>query len=417
MGTGPSGASPAWEPGSSPVSKPGSLSVSERGEVPHKERGSGPPSIVEVAREAGVSTATAGRVLGGYGQASAASRAKVEDAARRLSYRPNGLARSLIHGSTETVGVIVTDVGNSFFAGAVRAIADVVRAAGYEMLLANTDADPEAERRAIQVMWEKRVDGLIIAPQSPDSAERLRPVADGGLPLVLLDRPLPALPQVDQVIVNNTACARSAVNHLVRLGHRRIAVLSEAAEDFPRLRDAAPAEGDAERPSAARLVGHLAALRRAGIDPDPGLIVHSPYDRDAAARAVLRLLRRDPGVTALFCTDNVLASGAVAALQRSGRGCPDEVSLVGFDDQEWTTLVRPRLTVVRQPTRELGTTAARRLLERVAERQGGGGGEAAGTGPGAGRTEAPAGSAGQRLVLRGRLVERDSTGPPPGAAG
>ncbi|WP_019548903.1 LacI family DNA-binding transcriptional regulator [Streptomyces sulphureus] len=388
--------------------------------MPHREKGSGPPSIVEVAREAGVSTATAGRVLGGYGQASAASRAKVEDAARRLSYRPNGLARSLIHGSTETVGVIVTDVGNPFFASAVRAITDVVRAAGYEMLLANTDSDPEAERRAIQVMWEKRVDGLIVAPQSPESAERLRALADAGLPLVLLDRPLPALPQVDQVIINNTLCAQRAVAHLVRLGHRRIAVLSEAARDFPRLRDAAPAEGDAERPSAARLVGYAAALRRAGLTPDPGLIVHSPYDRDAATHAVLRLLRRDPGVTALFCTDNVLASGAVAALQRSGRACPDDVSLVGFDDQEWTTLVRPRLTVVRQPNRELGSTAAERLLERIAERRGDGAGdpgteEAATTGSGTAPDAARDADAqdGQRLVLRGRLIARDSTGPPP----
>lgn len=380
----------------------------------HKERRPGPPSIVEVARAAGVSTATAGRVLGGYGQASTASRAKVEDAARRLGYRPNGLARSLIHGSTETVGVLVTDVGNSFFASSVRAIADTVRAAGYEMLLANTDTDPETERRAIQVMWEKRVDGLIVAPQSPDSAARLRPVVDSGLPLVLLDRPLADLSQTDQVTVDNTTCARSAVNHLLRLGHRRIAVVSEAARELARLQGPDPIDGDSERPSAARLVGYLSALRKAGLPAEPELVVHSPYDRKAAERAVLGLLRRDPSVTAVFCTDNVLASGAVSALQRSGRPCPDEVSLVGFDDQEWTTLVRPRLTVIRQPKRDLGTAAARRLLDRIGQHQrqdtADGGAETVG---GDGADETAPGTDGERLVLRGRLIKRESTGPPP----
>ncbi|WP_225842636.1 substrate-binding domain-containing protein [Streptomyces albus] len=392
-----------------------------------QERG-GPPSIVEVARAAGVSTATAGRVLGGYGQASAASRTKVEEAAQRLGYRPNGLARSLIHGSTETVGVIVTDIGNSFFASAVRAVTDVVRAAGYEILLANTDSDPAAEQRALTVMWEKRVDGLIIAPQGPGTAERLRTMAEAGLPTVLLDRPLAALPQVDQVTINNTACARSAVNHLTRLGHRRIAVVSEAARELDRLRDKPVRDGDDERPSAARLVGYLAALRRAGVEPDPALVVHSPYDRDAAERAVRRLLRKNPDVTALFCTDNVLSSGAVAALQSSGRSCPEEISLVGFDDQDWTTLVHPRLTVVRQPRRELGTAAGRRLLERMAERARSRAGTTA-TGHDDGSADGPVAArdaghrhpatdrpAGERIVLRGRLIIRDSTGPAPRSA-
>ncbi|MCO5974246.1 LacI family DNA-binding transcriptional regulator [Actinoallomurus soli] len=357
----------------------------------------GPPSIVEVARAAGVSTATAGRVLGGYGQASAASRKKVEEAAQRLGYRPNGLARSLIQGSTETIGVIVTDVGNSFFAQAVRGIADVVRAGGFEILLANTDSDPEAEQRAIQVMWEKRVDGLIIAPEGPDSAGRLRTLVDGGLPVVLLDRPLPALPQVDQVLVNNTACARRAVDHLIRLGHRRIAVVSEASRDFSRLLDPS-VDGDGERPSAARLAGYLSALQRAGIRPDPDLVVQAPYDRAAAERATARLLRRNPSVTALFCTDNILTSGALAAVQRSGRACPEEISLVGFDDQEWTTLVRPQLTVVRQPHRELGAAAAKQLLARVqAQREGGG----------------PADDEAVHLRLQAKLVRRASTAPAP----
>lgn len=368
----------------------------------HKERRSGPPSIVEVAREAGVSTATAGRVLGGYGQASAAARTKVEDAARRLGYRPNGLARSLIQGSSQTIGVIVPDIGNSFFASAVRAIADAVRTAGYEILLANTGVDAAAEQRAIQVMWEKRVDGLVIAPQSPETADRLRTLVDAGLPLVLLDRPLAALPQVDQVTINNTGCARSAVRHLVRLGHRRIAVISEGAGDFARLRTSATTDGGDERPSVARLLGYLAALRQAGIEPDADLVVHSSYDRGAAERATLRLLSRDRGVTALFCTDNVLVSGAVAALQRSGRTCPDEVSLVGFDDQDWTTLVRPRLTVVRQPKRELGTAAAQLLLDRIDQRR-----------ERAEESSPSSTEAGELMVLRGRLVKRESTGPAP----
>ncbi|MEU6743726.1 LacI family DNA-binding transcriptional regulator [Streptosporangium sandarakinum] len=375
------------------------------------DRRGGQPSIVEVAGVAGVSTATAGRVLGGYGKVSETSRRKVEEAAQRLGYRANGLARSLIQGSTETIGVIVTDVGNSFFASAVRAIADEIRAAGYEMLLANTDADPQTEQRALRMMWEKRVDGVIIAPQGSGSVDHLRPLVDDGLPIVLLDRPLAALPEVDQVIINNTSCARSAVNHLIELGHRHIAVISEAAHDFPRLRSVTLAGGDAERPSAARLVGYLAALRRAGIDADGDLVVHSPYNRAAAERAVLGLLRRRPEVTAIFCTDNVLTSGAVAAIQRSGRRCPDDLSVIGFDDQDWTTLVRPQLTVVRQPRYELGSAAAHRLLQRIEERRAAPNNRSRAENAASG--DAPKIQEAQRLVLRGRLIKRASTGPIP----
>jgi LacI family transcriptional regulator len=321
-------------------------------------------SIVKVAAEAGVSTATAGRVLGGYGQVSEQAAAKVRAAAERLAYRPNSLARSLIHGSTKTVAVVVTDVGNPFFAQAVRGIIEAVRAAGYEVLLFDTASELDVERRAITTLWEKRVDGAVIAATSPDDVEHLRSLVDGHLPVVLLDRPIPSLPELDTVAIANSACARTAVGHLVRLGHRRIAIVTEAADELRdvelRLR-----ESDAMRPSAARLAGYLMALQSARIPLEDSLVVASPYERGAAERATRRLLARDPDVTAIFATDNVIAIGAFQAIQASGRRFPEDVSMVGFDDQEWTTMVRPQLTVVRQPSRELGTLAGDLLVARM----------------------------------------------------
>ncbi|MFI2652593.1 LacI family DNA-binding transcriptional regulator [Micromonospora fulviviridis] len=328
----------------------------------HQTRG---PSLIEVAAEAGVSTATAGRALGGYGQVSQATAERVRAAAARLGYRPNGLARSLINGSTQAIAVVVTDVGNPFFAQALRGVVDKVRTAGYEVLLFNTDSNLDAERNAVRVLSEKRVDGAIIATGSPADTEHLDSLRDARLPFVLLDRPVPDRPDVDSVMIANAASARTAVRHLISQGHRRIAVLTEAGRELQYVVDRL---GDCRtmRPSAARLAGYVLAMRSARLEPDPALVVHAPYQREIAARAMKKLLDADPSVTAVFATDNVLSIGAYQAIQASGRRFPEEISMVGFDDQEWTTIVRPQLTVVRQPSYELGARAAGLLLRRIA---------------------------------------------------
>ena len=160
------------------------------------------PTIHDVAAAAGVSTATAARALGGYGAVSPGVRERVKAAASQLGYRPNSLARSMITGATHTIGLVVADIENPFFARSVRGIADVAHAAGYEVLLANSDEDPATERAAVRVLFGKRVDGLIVAPASTDEGPHLSDLSERGVPVVLLDRAIPGI-DADAVVVNN----------------------------------------------------------------------------------------------------------------------------------------------------------------------------------------------------------------------
>jgi LacI family transcriptional regulator len=353
------------------------------------------PSLIDVARAAGVSTATAGRALGGYGQVRAGTRERVLTAAAELGYRTNGLARSMITGSTQTIGVVVTDVANPFFAIALRGITDVVQPAGFEVLLANTAGALVAEQRALTVMSEKRVDGVIVAAAQPSEGAHLEHAIELGVPIVLLDRQVTGAAEADSITIDNEQAAAEAVTHLLELGHRRIGLVTEAGEQLPAL--LAPGERrKGAFPSAMRLRGYLGALAAAGLDVDERLIGSARYDRDSAYDATTRLLDLDDPPTAVLCTDNVLATGAFRAAQDRGLRMPGQLSLIGFDDEPWTTLVRPELTIVEQPTYELGTRAGQQLLDRIT----------------AGRERRT-----EHVQLQAKLVVRGSTGRPAAAGG
>ncbi|OXM72617.1 LacI family transcriptional regulator [Amycolatopsis sp. KNN50.9b] len=349
----------------------------------------GAASLIDVARAAGVSTATAGRALGGYGQVSERTRERVLAAAAELGYRPNGLARSMVTGSTQTIGVVVTDVANPFFATALRGITDVTSPAGFEVLLANTGGVLEAEQRAVTVMSEKRVDGVIVAAARPGEGAHLRRAMDAGVPVVLIDRQVNGVPEADSVTVDNDHAAAEAVGHLAELGHRRIGVITEAGDQLARVRT-----GNRRRglfPSAVRLRGYVSALEAAGLPVDAELVASARYDRESAYDALNRLLDLPEPPTAVLCTDNVLASGAYRAAQDRGLRMPSQLSLIGFDDEPWTTLVRPGLTIVEQPTYDLGARAGRQLLDRI--------------------TAGDAPRRPQHVQLRAKLVARGSTVP------
>ena len=314
----------------------------------HTRRGTS-PTIPDVAALAGVSVATAARVLGGYGSTSPAVREKVTAAAATLGYRRNSLARSMITGRTHTIGLVVADIENPFFARAARGVADVAHKAGYEVLLVNSDEDPATERAAVRTLSERQVDGLIIAPASSAEAGHLVELRARHTPVVLLDRTLPGL-DVDAVIVDNERAARRAVEHLTGLGHRRIALLTSQGLIHT---------------NQARLSGYLQGLEAAGATPSDELIRMAQYTREAAVREAEIVLGLPDPATAIFTTDNLMSLGAYEGAQRARRAVPDEVSLIGFDDLEWTTIVRPPLTVVVQPVYELGAAAATRLFARL----------------------------------------------------
>lgn len=349
-------------------------------------------TLNDVAQEAGVSRATAARALGGYGSVSPAARARILAAAESLHYRANKLARSMITGTTGTIGVIVADIELAFFARAVRGIADAAAAEGFEVILANSDEDEVKERAALGVLLEKRVDGLIVAPASSARNEHLADLVQQGLPLVLLDRGSTAVGG-DVVVVDNHRATKNAVHHLVALGHRRVAIVveRETALDARAAVRRKPALADAMT-STLREVGWAAGLVEAGLPVEDRMIRRTLYDRDSARQETAAALAMADPPTAIITTDETMTLGTLEAVLDAGLRIPEDVSVIGFDDPSWTTLLRPPLTVIAQPVYELGVTATQRLLGRI------------------GGDERPP----EVVVLDTSLVIRGSTAPPRG---
>ncbi|HEY0389129.1 MAG TPA: LacI family DNA-binding transcriptional regulator [Gaiellales bacterium] len=302
-------------------------------------------TVRDVARAAGVSQATAARVLGNYGYASADARVRVTETATALGYTPNGVARALVSRATHTVGLIVGDIDNPFFAGVARGLADALEPRGYTVLLANADEDPARERRAMQALRARRVDGLVVVPAPGAGSGSF----SGSPPLVLLDRTVPGV-DADAVLARNTAGARRAVEHLLSLRHARIGMIS----DTPAISS-----------SAERLAGYRRTLREAGL-LDESLVSIGGSSQADGVRAARSLLARRDRPSALFTANNFMTYGAVLACRELGLQIPADVAIVGFDDLDWTTLVDPPLTVVSQPVGELGRIAGERLLARIA---------------------------------------------------
>jgi LacI family transcriptional regulator len=316
------------------------------------------PTIPDVARKAGVSTATAARALGGYGAVSESAREAVLRAAEELGYRRNDLARAMITGRTHTLGLVIADIENPFFARAARGVSDAARAAGYEVVLTNTDEDPDVERSSVRVLLSRRVDGLIVAPTSP-AADHLAAAAESGCPVVLLDRRLDGF-AADTVLVDNVAAARGVVERLLAAGHSRIAMVTGGSRPAERRnRSMSISTGDD------RVDGYVAALAHAGTARPETYLRTGAHTPELACRLMTELIALPDRPTAVFASDSRVALGVLKAIREAGLEVPREISMVGFDDADWTSVVNPPISVVAQPTYELGRRAAEMLIARL----------------------------------------------------
>jgi LacI family transcriptional regulator len=343
-------------------------------------------TIGDVAERAHVSTATVSRVLAGVGRARPETEARVLAAARELDYRPSGVARSLKRQTTETLGLIVTDIENPYFPELVRAVEDAARAEGYAILLCNAADDPEREAGYLDLLVERRVDGLIIAASSL-GGRHAEWLAAAPLPVVLVNT---AAADVDlpSIHSDNRAGSRLAAEHLLDLGHRRFGYLMPP----PRNVD-----------GAVRLAGVQDALADAGLDPASIAIATGAPLVGGGEAAMLELLDRAPDVTAVLAYNDLMAIGALRAVRRRGGSVPGHVSVVGFDDVALAAYVDPPLTTLSQSTAEMGYWAVARLAERLRPRSGI---DDAGNAPRGGAGSAPS------VMLPVRLEVRGSTGPP-----
>jgi LacI family transcriptional regulator len=302
------------------------------------------PTIYDVARLAGVSTATVSRALNGTGQIAPATRVAIDAAVEQLGYRPNTIARSLVTKSTQTIALLLPDITNPFYAALVSGIQQRALEAGHTMLLCTTEGDAEREEQYLNLLRAKQVDGALVdgLRLPPDRIARF--VRD-GFPIVCLDRDVDST-SVPLVQVDNRLGARMATEHLLSLGHTRIAHVAGP-----------PDLGISEQ----RVDGYREALAAAGLIPDPGLIATGGFTEEGGYRATRQLMGR--GFGAVFAANDLSAVGVICALAEQGWRVPDDVSVVGFDDLRLSAFTTPPLTTIRQPAAEIAERATELLLD------------------------------------------------------
>ncbi|GKS87721.1 LacI family DNA-binding transcriptional regulator [Acidovorax sp. SUPP2539] len=325
-------------------------------------------SIKDVAERAGVSTTTVSRVLSNPAAVRTPLRERVEQAIAVLAYRPNLAARRLRQQRASLVGLIVSDIRSPFFTDVGRAVEDVAYRHGLRLILCNTDEDPAKEQSYLELMADEQASGVILSP-TMEGLKRLRPT-DWPFPMVLVDRALDTT-RADRVVLDNRAAARRATEHLLDAGYRRIAVLA----------------GTHSTTGQERQAGYADALRERGLAPDPHWVAPTREAGMAAATALLAGTGGMPRPDALLATNGLLLLGAVHAIQAAGLSMPNDIGLAGFDNNDWTALPALDVTVIAQPTYDIGRTAAELLLQRLAEPE---------------RTV-------RRVVLEGALLARGST--------
>ncbi len=301
-------------------------------------------TIRDVAKEAGVSVATVSRAFSGTQYVRPEVRERVLRAAEQLRYRPNALARSLRVENTRTLGLVIPNVGNPFFTAMARAVEDAAREMGYSLMIGNADEDPGRESEYLNVLMEKRVDGLIVSPSRAVS-EPLEEIARSGVPVVFLDRYVEGI-EAPVVRADGRRAVDSLVEHLVGLGHEELAIISGPPETVP---------------GRERLDAFLQGAEKRGVPVAEECVKIGDFRRESGLRAMRELLEQDDPPTAVFAANNLMGLGALQTLNRAGVQIPGEISFASFDDVSWFELMTPPITAIAQPTTGLGAAAARML--------------------------------------------------------
>ncbi|MBI9086366.1 MAG: LacI family DNA-binding transcriptional regulator [Desulfobacterales bacterium] len=305
-------------------------------------------TIKDVAGRASVSIATVSHVINETRFVSDDLKGRILAAIEETDYQLDMMAGSLRKQSTRTVGLIVPDISNPIYAELSKLIENNLFADNFTLILCNSEHDPFREKKYLDMLRTKRVDGVIVIPASADIAH-INALVAKGLPMVVLDRPVSGA-RADAVFIDHERAVFDATQYLVGLGHRRIGYLDKS-HDVPH--------------KAPRLDGFHAALKVHGIDFDDTLHVEAGVTFEDGASAMGRLLQRGPRPTAVIAFDDVVAMGAMRACRDRGLDIPDDISVVGFDDMPLCAYTVPRLTTVKYPRRKMAETACALLLERI----------------------------------------------------
>ena len=308
-------------------------------------------TIREVAESAGVSYATVSHVINNTRLVSQETRERVLAAMEALNYRPNALARSLRQGKTNTLGLVLPDSANPFFAEISRSIEDEAFKKGYSVFLCNTELDTERELFYVDVLSKKQVDGIVFVAAG-DQADSLDFLVRRNMPVVMIDRDVPNV-EVDAVLTDNKLGGYLATRHLLELGHRRIACIAGPSSITP---------------SAERMIGYRKALEEAGISYDENLIIRGDYHAQSGMEITHSILKMVPRPTAIFALNDLMALGALRAAAEAGCTVPQDLAVVGYDDLELAHFTNPPLTTIAQPKKEVGAQAISLLVDRISHK-------------------------------------------------
>ncbi|RLB31868.1 MAG: LacI family transcriptional regulator [Deltaproteobacteria bacterium] len=292
--------------------------------------------------------ATVSYVINGSKPVAPETAARVRRAMEELDYHPNAVAQSLRTRTTHVIGAVISDISNPFFATLIRGAEDCARENGYSLLICNTDERAENELVYFELLRHKRVDGMLIAPTGRDD-DGIRDLIASGMQIVCVDRKLDGI-AAPAVLSENEEGAYRATKYLLDKGHYRIGIvlgLSHLSTTSERLR------------------GYKRALAEAGLEVDESLVVYGESQVHTAREACRDLLIGPNRPTAIFATNNLMTIGVMAAVHEAGLRCPQDISVVGFDDFEWTSVFNPPITTVAQDPYRIGVTAVKSLLANI----------------------------------------------------
>lgn len=305
-------------------------------------------SIKDVAREAGVSIATVSRVLNNVDVVNDDTKKRVQDAIKKLSYRPNIVARSLKTQRTKTIGILVPDISNQFYPEVVRGAEDVANIYDYNIILCNSDSDLEKEKEYIRVLREKMVDGMLYMSSHLD-LEILDLIDELELKTVLVETKAPG-EKHPSVTIDNRKAAYDATKYLIEKGNKKIAYIGM--------------KKDRKNAVAKRYEGYEKALADSGIELDPGLLYYGDLKAPAGYKGVNAILENSE-IDAVFCASDEIAMGVINALRDKGLRCPEDVDVIGFNDIYQASIFFPKITTVAQPMYDMGSVGMRMLIKII----------------------------------------------------
>ncbi|MBC8265075.1 MAG: LacI family DNA-binding transcriptional regulator [Anaerolineales bacterium] len=308
-------------------------------------------TLKDVAERAGVSTATVSHVLNETRFVSEELRQRVYQTIEELNYRPDAIARSLRRRKTRNIGMIVPDISYPFLAEVARGVGSAGLELGYNVILCDSDGDLEREAEYIELLQEKKADGIVFVAAS-ESSGHVQALIEQEMPVVVCDRELPGM-EVDTVIADNVGSGYQATEHLIELGHRRIGCIAG-----PQVLEV----------STKRVEGYKRALEQHGIPLSEELVVRGNFRSRGGYEAMWELLALDEPPTAVFACNDLMAIGAICAASQKRLRIPQDVAIVGCDDIALASFTNPSLTTVAQPKHEMGTAAVEMLVERIRDK-------------------------------------------------